>query len=381
MNRYPAKPVRLVDLPPERDLVGVSALVRAAATPPKEIASAARQRIRARLYGALAGRGRDFHHRWRPALILVLTLAVGGVVGAATHSVIIKRLSPKQSVEPKQVSAPSGNRRISMRSTPSAPPAGEEPQAAYLPESSPADAVPAAIPSTGMVPAESAPAAIPLVETVPAKAPPRAPAVASRSALPHSLPAASPSSRVPAPPHGSLSPPVARTDGIRPPAEASLLAAAIRKLRVDGDATAALSLLDQRRARFTDSALGPEASAVRIEALLKLGRVDDALSDLERLPLHAVPRRDEWHVVRGELRAQAGRWSSAEADFTAVLSGHLRDADGDLAERALWGRAAARSHQGDLAGARADSSEYLRRFPRGRFAGQASQALLGTSSR
>jgi hypothetical protein len=160
-----------------------------------------------------------------------------------------------------------------------------------------------------------------------------------------------------------------------------VLAAAIRKLRVDGDASAALSLLDQRQAQFTDSALGPEASAVRIEALLKLGRADDALSDLERLPLHAVPRRDEWHVVRGELRAQAGRWSSAEADFTAVLSGRLRDANGDLTERALWGRAAARSHQGNLAGARADSSEYLRRFPGGRFAGQASQTLLGTSPR
>jgi tetratricopeptide (TPR) repeat protein len=159
------------------------------------------------------------------------------------------------------------------------------------------------------------------------------------------------------------------------------LAAAIRKLRVDGDATAALSLLDQRGARLTDSALSPEASAVRIEALLKLGRVDAALSDLERLPLDAVPRRDEWHVVRGELRAQAGRWSSAEADFTAVLSGRLRGADGDLAERALWGRAAARSHQGNLAGARTDSSEYLRRFPSGRFANQASQALLGASPR
>jgi hypothetical protein len=157
-----------------------------------------------------------------------------------------------------------------------------------------------------------------------------------------------------------------------------VLVEAIRTLRVDGDAGAALRLLDERRARFTDSTLSPEASAVRIEALLKLGRADAALSDLERLPLHSMPRRDEWHVVRGELRVQAGRWSSAEDDFTVVLSSRLH-AGGELAERALWGRAVARSHQGNVGGARADSSEYLRRFPNGRFAGQASRTLLGVS--
>jgi len=158
-----------------------------------------------------------------------------------------------------------------------------------------------------------------------------------------------------------------------------VLAEAIRKLRVDGDASAALRLLDQRPARFSNSALSPEVSAVRIEALLKLGQADAALSDLDRLPLHTMPRRDEWHVVRGELRAQTGRWSNAEDDFNVVLSGRLREAGGDLAERALWGRAVARSHQGNVDGARADASEYLRRFPSGRFANLASQTSLRTS--
>jgi hypothetical protein len=153
------------------------------------------------------------------------------------------------------------------------------------------------------------------------------------------------------------------------------LAQAIRKLRIDGDASAALNLLDDRQARFTDGALSSEASAVRIEALLKLGRAEAALADLDRLPLHAMPRRDEWYVVRGELRAQAGRWSSAEADFATALSGRLPSAGGDLAGRALWGRAVARSHQGNVAGARADALEYLRRFPSGRFAGLADKAL------
>ena len=203
-----------------------------------------------------------------------------------------------------------------------------------------------------------------------------APETLSRGASTHpQRPVVPASSRMSPPLAGSSSPPAAPTDGIRPPAEATLLAQAIRKLRVDGDAPAALSLLDQRQARFADGALSPEASAVRIEALLRLGRADAALADLDRLPLHTMPRRDEWHVVRGELRAQAGRWSSAEADFATAL-GRLPGAGGDLAERALWGRAVARSHQGSVAGARADALEYLRRFPSGRFAGLAHQALL-----
>ena len=155
-----------------------------------------------------------------------------------------------------------------------------------------------------------------------------------------------------------------------------MLAQAIRTLRIDGDASAALHLLDERQARFTDGALSYEASAVRIEALLKLGRAEVALADLDRLPLHAMPRRDEWYVVRGQLRAQAGRWSNAEVDFATALSARLPGAGGDLTERALWGRAVARSHQGNVAGARADALEYLRRFPSGRFAGLAHQALL-----
>jgi len=360
MSQYPARPVRLADLPSEQDLLGVSPLVHAATAPLPEIAPDARQRIRGRLYGSLAGRGHVFHHRWRQALILASTLAIGGVVGAATHSAIVKRISAKKVAATEQARELGSSRRIATRSTGSAP----------TPVATPTEQEPQPVPRLGQPPAETSPR-----ET---SRRPTSPGLNRDLPRPISAPPSSP--RVSAPPAESLSPPTARQDWIPPQTEATALAEAIRKLRVDGDAATALRLLDERHNLFAEGALGREASAVRIEALLKLGQTDAALSDLERPPINTMPRRDEWHVVRGELRAQVGRWSSAEADFTLVLTGRLRAADGDLAERALWGRAAVRSHQGDVAGARADSAEYLRRFPGGRFASQASHALLAPSS-
>lgn len=120
---------------------------------------------------------------------------------------------------------------------------------------------------------------------------------------------------------------------------------------------------------------------LRIEALLYLGRRDEALSALDRAPLASLPNRDEQLVVRGELRAADQRWRAAEQDFDEVLrerglpapSARVRD----LQERALWGRAAARSRLGNQDGARADLQLYLRHFPAGRFAGPAASLLKG----
>ena len=77
-----------------------------------------------------------------------------------------------------------------------------------------------------------------------------------------------------------------------------------------------------------------------------------------------APGRNEWRVVRGELRAAAGRWRDAEVDFSATL-GRLADVPGDLAERALWGRAVARARSGDPVRAESDYALYLARFPSG----------------
>ena len=89
--------------------------------------------------------------------------------------------------------------------------------------------------------------------------------------------------------------------------------------------------------------------------------------------------------MRAELHATAGRWQEALVDFDAVVRARLAHEPGagtatstkarERLERALWGRAAARSHLGDETGARADLRECLRRFPQGRFAAQAARLL------
>ena len=117
---------------------------------------------------------------------------------------------------------------------------------------------------------------------------------------------------------------------------------------------------------------GPEVAAFRIEVLLALGRTGAALADLERLPIATLPRATEWLVLRAELRGKATRWRAAEEDFAAALS--ARPLKQELEERALWGRAVARLYQGNVEGARADATNYLRRFPHGRFRSEAEKA-------
>ena len=146
-----------------------------------------------------------------------------------------------------------------------------------------------------------------------------------------------------------------------PPSEEILaLERAMGLLRGKHDAPAALAALNDYIARFPRGVLAPEARVARIDALLLLGRADDALRALEAMPLDAHRRSTELQLIRAELRARTdcGR---AEADFTAVLA-RVRTAT--LEERALYGRAACRSSAKHAAAAD-DLRRYVDRFPNG----------------
>jgi hypothetical protein len=158
---------------------------------------------------------------------------------------------------------------------------------------------------------------------------------------------------------------------------------AISSLRVQRRPATALAALDEYEARFPKGSMLAEAARLRAEALLLLGQRRAALDELSRETPAGATMDEESRLVRGELRASAGRWREAFADFDALVSTWLAR-DPHVAsspklqgrfERALWGRACARGHLGDEAGSRADLQTLVLRFPQGRFAAQASRRL------
>ena len=153
--------------------------------------------------------------------------------------------------------------------------------------------------------------------------------------------------------------------------ESQLLAQAMERVRRHHDPDGALQLLDRYDRRFPDGALRAEARSVRIDALLQADRRRPALSLLDAQDLGSTPRGPELRIVRGELRAAARRCGEAITDFSSALE----RVDGDLGERALFGRALCRSATGDRSGGAADLERYLSLFPDGRFAAAARRAL------
>jgi hypothetical protein len=358
VSRAPLDPPRLADAPP--DATNVAGLVRSARDLP-EPSPGASQLLVWRIRNTIRQQRRIRQRHLRLALVGLLLTVSGGVIGAAVlrygGALRARGAVPQAAPRAAPLSESTRGGRSWRGPAPAPPPETQLPPP----------------------PAQQAAAAPPPVAVaLPTAAVPDRRRAAQRLREPPPPPR-----ETPPPVEEVVPPPFAAAPAAAPPApltENTLLSRAIRQLRVERDPTATLSSLDDYAARFPLGALRPEAAALRTEALLGLGRKREALRELDELLATPTPRSAEHHLLRGELRSAAGLWPDAVADFDVVLGGDGAAArDPRLVERALWGRATARSHLGTGAaadrGARADLSEYIRRFPDGRHAREAGRLL------
>jgi hypothetical protein len=154
------------------------------------------------------------------------------------------------------------------------------------------------------------------------------------------------------------------------PAASAILRQALERLRGARDPGAALALVEAHRSDLEAGSLAAEGDLVRLEALLALGRRDEAAQLLEAIDV-PTSRRD-LHLLRGELRAAEGRCTDAVADFQVARRPRPGD---ELDQRALHGQAVCLSRLGARARARAVLEEYLARYPAGSFAVEARRAM------
>jgi pentatricopeptide repeat protein len=153
--------------------------------------------------------------------------------------------------------------------------------------------------------------------------------------------------------------------------ESRLFAEILEARDRDPSGRSTLALLDEHARRFPDGVFVVEARAARIDALVRGGRSQAALSLLDRMRLEGGAQATELLILRGELRFEAHRRREAIEDFDRALA----DAEGSLEERAHYGRAVSLAALGDSSAARAELERYVERFPGGRFAVAARSAL------
>ncbi len=129
--------------------------------------------------------------------------------------------------------------------------------------------------------------------------------------------------------------PIARPESDELINESRLIDLAIVRLHRHRDPIGTIYALDQHQRQFPAGTLRPESYLLRITALLALKRQGEALTLLDSQRLDALlPRSLELRVIRGELRAAAGRCDEATRDFTTTIA----VARGSLLRRALAGQ-------------------------------------------
>jgi tetratricopeptide (TPR) repeat protein len=150
---------------------------------------------------------------------------------------------------------------------------------------------------------------------------------------------------------------LARSGGVL--GELGLYRAAKLELENRGRAASALSLLDEHQARFASGALRGEVAWLRVQALARAGRVDEALGESERLlggPLGSALAAD-LHLLRGRLYQDQKRdCARAVQEFVGLMG--EPSARGEDAE---FRRAACLEALGRAADAKAAYEQYLRR--------------------
>ena len=349
----------------------------------------------------------------RPVLIVSLCLVCGAVFGIGLDRVVLRRGAGRLNMPSDGGGSPDRSRTRSSRISP------KPPQTAAALASADSDAVGAELPPLHEVPRPAPNAEVVAMRETPslARASNHSRKLALRAEPAETLPGQYPSGaqdlapvappgvamkwQVPEAPTGQA-PPSGQVPAVNTPtpilpvatiasprsgataktpagdslSEERLLAAAIRALRAKTDPRSALAALDEYRTHYPHGRLFVEAAVLRVDALAALENTPEALRVLDGLDVAAMPGGLARQLQRGELRAAAGRYREAEADFANVLI-RARSQDLDVLERALWGRAQSRAGRGDAKGARTDAQEYVRRFPTGRFA--AAAVRIGSS--
>jgi hypothetical protein len=279
-------------------------------------------------------------------LVLVCVTTAGGASMLWRKLVRSQDRTTSLPVEKAPPQAPHRVSRLSSR--------GSDPEAALTPPSVDDDGAKPALPTLSNPPD---------VGAHPSPRPSSASAVAtheSEPAVPLPQPAEAPPS----------APPAKAT-------EAGLVAEALSDLRQLNDPRAALATLDRYAQAFPHGVLETEAQRTRVEAVIQLGDLKTALALLEGKAALSEPLGPDLLLTRAELRAAAGRFREALADFNTVVDSAAGPLVAGGNERALYGRAVCLGRLAQDERARADLLAYQKRFPTGRFAAEVQRLLTG----